>query len=122
MKIGIVGSRSFSDYELLCESINSFLTSNQVSVEAVVSGGARGADLLAERFARDNGLKIIVHRALWNTFGKSAGIIRNEAIVKDSDIIFAFWDGKSSGTKNTIERVKKSGKRVFIVAFNTESV
>ncbi len=42
--------------------------------------------------------------AEWDKYGKSAGYIRNRLIVQESDMIVAFWDGKSKGTKHSIDQ------------------
>ena len=69
-------------------------------IEAVVWGGARGADSLAERYAQERGLKMIVFPAQWKKYGRRAGFIRNVNIIRECDVCFAFWDGESHGTKH----------------------
>lgn len=115
MKLAIVGSRSFMDYELLISKIKLF--TRGINITEIVSGGAKGADSLAERFAKDQNIKTKIFPADWNNFGKSAGMIRNKDIVKYSDIIIAFWDGKSTGTKNSIDLCLKLKKKISIVYF-----
>ncbi len=45
MKIAIVGSRTFNDYEKMCSFIDEHLDDYEFdSIEAVVSGGAKGAE------------------------------------------------------------------------------
>jgi hypothetical protein len=113
MKIAIIGSRTFSDYELLSTTIKNYLSEHQLNVQSVISGGATGADSLAEKFALENNLKMIVHKPDWKRFGKKAGLVRNTIIIENSDLVFAFWDGKSSGTKDAITKAKKTGKNVI---------
>jgi hypothetical protein len=114
--IAIVGSRSFTNYEVFKEKLNnlpiSFINCT------VVSGGAKGADSLARKFAIEN--KLIMKEFLpnWNLHGREAGFIRNVDIIKNSDIVIAFWDGKSAGTKHSIELSKKFNKKLFIIYFN----
>jgi predicted Rossmann fold nucleotide-binding protein DprA/Smf involved in DNA uptake len=112
MKIAIVGTRSFDDYE----AVKTFMSivSAGVVVEAIVSGGAEGADTLGECYAHDNGIPMVVFKPEWDLYGKSAGMMRNRTIVQNSDLIVAFWDGYSAGTQNTINLAKKSGKPVYI--------
>lgn len=105
ISLGIVGSREFDDYGLLIESIFDVLALQEI--RQVVSGGAKGADSLAERFAKDFNIPLVVHKANWNKYGKAAGMIRNKTIVEDSDFVIAFWNGKSRGTKNSIELANK---------------
>lgn len=111
MKVGIVGSRSFIDYALLKEHVN------PDKVTAIVSGGAIGADTLAEQFAAEFGLEMIVFKPDYKKHGKAAPFIRNTQIVEESDIVFAFWDGQSTGTLDSINKAKRLKKPVKIVLF-----
>ncbi len=118
MKIAIVGSRSFNDYEKMCTFIDEHLDNYEFgSIEAVVSGGAKGADTLAEQFARDNGFEMIVFPAEWKKFGPRAGFIRNVDIIRECDICFAFWDGQSHGTKHDLELCEEMSKPCYVYYF-----
>lgn len=117
MKIAIVGSRSFNDYALMKEVIDNYKEKSAVVFSAVVSGGARGADSLGERYAEENGLEKIIFKADWNKYGKRAGFIRNVDIIKNCDICFAFWDGESHGTKHDIDLCKEYGKDCVVTIF-----
>ena len=80
MNICIAGSRDFNDYELLESSITEWAKNNpQIKQEdvTIISGGARGADKLGERFAKEYDLKLQIYPADWNQYGKSAGYKRN---------------------------------------------
>ena len=83
----------------------------------LISGGARGADRLAERFADEHNLKKIIHKPDWNKCGRAAGFMRNAKIIADSDVLVAFWDGKSRGTKDSIEKARKKNITVITVKF-----
>ena len=113
MKIGIIGGRDFNNFEVLERKCLKFLPDC-----TVVSGGAKGADTLAERFADRHLLEKIIHKAEWNKYGKQAGFIRNKSIVQDADIIIAFWDGKSKGTKNSIDMAKKINKPCYVYDYD----
>ena len=115
MKVGIVGSRSFNDYELLKNWIDKICSATEI-----VSGGAYGADKLAEKFAEEHSIPIKIYKPDWNKYGKSAGMIRNGKIVEASDIIVAFWDLQSAGTKDSINKAIKSKKQCIIVPFMAE--
>lgn len=117
MNIAIIGSRNFTDFELLSSTILNYLFENKLTVTSVVSGGAKGADSLAEKFALENYLKMTVFKPDWKQFGKRAGFIRNTLIIENCDIVFAFWDGKSNGTKDSIDKAEKLGKKVIIILF-----
>lgn len=116
MKLGIVGSRNFTDYEkFLVDITNEFLL---IDITEVISGGARGTDSLAKKFAEDNNKKYIEYPAKWDIYGKRAGFIRNQHIINASDIIIAFWDGISPGTKMTINLTQKAEKPLIIKRVN----
>ena len=111
MVIGVVGGRDFNNYQLLSEVLGAY------PVSKIVSGGARGADSLGEKYARENNIEVDVYRPDWDKYGKSAGFLRNTTIVENSEIIIAFWDGKSHGTKDTINKCKKNGKEVIVISY-----
>lgn len=119
MNIAIIGSRNFTDYELMSSTILSYLAKNELKKVAIVSGGAKGADTLAEKFAFENHLEITVFKPDWKKFGKRAGFLRNTIIIENADIVFAFWDGISNGTKDSIDKSEKLKKEVIITVFNS---
>ena len=53
MKLAIVGSREFGNYDLVCAEIEK-LKKNGQKIELIVSGGAKGADTLAKKYAALN--------------------------------------------------------------------
>ncbi len=112
MVLGIVGSRTFKDYEKLKDFILKNIDIN--SVGRIVSGGAKGADTLAIDFAKEYYIRWKIHEALWDDFGRKAGYIRNGLIVRDSDLIIAFWDGLSNGTFDTISQAHNLKKKVLV--------
>jgi hypothetical protein len=114
MKLAIVGSRTFNDYTKLRFFADYFIESHD---DCIISGGAKGADTLGEKYAEDNYIKTQIFPANWDKYGKSAGFIRNQYIVDACDIVLAFWDGKSHGTANTIEKARKAKKPTFIIYF-----
>ena len=112
MKLAIIGSRTFNNYELMKTEVFPF-----INCDIILSGGAKGADNLAEKFAHQNNKKIVILKPQWHKFGKSAGLIRNIEIVKQSDLIIAFWNGQSKGTKHSIDTAKKMKKRIITILY-----
>lgn len=110
MKIAIVGTRNFSRLDLVKTQLSIIYTKFGTDNITIVSGGARGPDKEAEEIAKTFGFKIEVYKADWDKHGKSAGFLRNTTIVENSDIIIAFWDGKSNGTRDTINKTIDAGK------------
>lgn len=114
MKLGIIGSRTFTDYDLFL-SVVSRLVEGWSRIDEIVSGGANGADSLASRYAGYFGIKMTVIKPDWKTHGRAAGFLRNTQIVEQSDMIVAFWDGKSAGTKDSIDKAKVLKRPTLIV-------
>lgn len=115
MNIIIAGGRDFNDYELLKLNCDSML--RKLTDITIVSGAAKGADSLGERYANEKGYKLIRKPADWDTHGKSAGYRRNEEMAEISQGLIAFWDGKSKGTGHMINIAKDKGLQIKIVRY-----
>ena len=115
MNISIIGSRSFNDYALLKETIDKEFENKEISL--IVSGGAKGADSLGEKYAINNGIAVKIFLPDWKKYGRGAGFVRNKTIVENSDVVVAFWNGVSKGTKNSIDVAKKLNKKLIIKNF-----
>lgn len=109
MKVGIVGSRSITDFEKIKEILDKTLEKNDI----IVSGGAQGVDSLAEMYARLNNMQCEVYKPEWDKYGNAAGFIRNSKIVEESDYIIAFWDGLSKGTMDTMMKAENNNKQII---------
>lgn len=112
-KLAIVGSRTFNNYDLLSETVLDHIDIQAIS--HIISGGAKGADSLAEQFASNWDIPTIIFKPDWNKYGRGAGMIRNKQIISESDIVIAFWDGVSKGTKNSIDTAVKLNKNLIVV-------
>lgn len=115
MRLAVVGSRSFRDYTDL-EKTLSFIH-KKVPITRIISGGAKGADSLAEQWARENSVDTQVFIPDWETYGKRAGFLRNKQIVDYSEAVVVFWDGKSKGSQHSMKLAKEQGKSVLIRRF-----
>jgi len=116
-KVIIAGGRDFNDYELLKNKCDYYLSNVDKSNIVIISGMARGADSLGERYAQERGLKLEGYPANWKLYGKSAGFKRNQVLVKNASAAICFWDGKSKGTKHTIDLCKEKGIPIKIVRY-----
>ena len=114
MKIGIVGSRSFRNYLQFRVDLEILFNSNFDPIERIITGGSSGTDSLAMKFALRFDIDLTIFWPGWDKYGKAAGLKRNSLIVRDSDCLIAFWDGKSKGTLDTIHKANKAGKDVFL--------
>lgn len=112
VKIAVIGSREFNEYSTLREILIN-LSSHYEKV-TIISGGAKGADYLAEKYAKEFNLETKILPADWEKHGKAAGFIRNKEIWDNSDIGVAFWDGKSKGTSHSFDIAKKQNKDLFV--------
>lgn len=106
MKVAIIGSRNLTNVE-----ISKYIPEN---VTEIISGGARGIDTLAEEWADKNGIPKMIIKPEYERFKRGAPLKRNEKIVELADVIIALWDGKSRGTKFTIDYAKRLKKEVNI--------
>jgi hypothetical protein len=133
-RIIIAGSRDFNDYtKLNDESLKAIyrtfgkIDKNNVTI---VSGHAKGADSLGERFAKEYSLNLQIFPADWDKHGRSAGFIRNKEMAtfakgentESSDetirgMLIAFWDGESKGTKAMIELAKNKKMPVVVIKY-----
>ena len=121
MNLAIVGSRSLNDYEFFRIKLKELFPDLSV-ITKIISGGAKGADKFAERFARENNIETEVIIPNWDKLGKKAGIIRNTEIVHKCDTLIAFWDEKSTGTADSIQKAKVFSKNVEIILFHTKII
>ncbi len=109
----IAGSREFKDYDLLKEVCDRVLE-NKVKDGykiIIVSGNAKGADSLGERYAQEKGYEVKLYPAQWEKYGKKAGMVRNEKMADIGNALIAFFSddpkAESRGTKNMVEIARK---------------
>jgi hypothetical protein len=115
MKVVIAGGRTFDNYDLLKTKCNEILKDyNDIEI---VSGTAKGADRLGEMYSKEMGFGLKLFPADWGKYGKSAGMRRNEQMADYSDMLIAFWDGSSKGTKHMIDYSNKKKLNVFVVRY-----
>ena len=110
MKLLIIGSRCIESFDL----------SDYVpeSTELIISGGARGVDSVAEKYADDHNISKLILRPKYQKYGKAAPLKRNEQMVDLADEILVIWDGVSKGTKYTIHYAIKHNKTINIITLN----
>ena len=106
MKVAVIGSRGLSVTDL-----GRYLPENTTEI---VSGGAKGVDTSARVYALAHGIKLTEFLPEYTRFGRSAPLKRNITIIEYSDIVLAFWDGKSRGTKFVIDNCRKLGVEVRV--------
>ncbi len=118
--LGIVGGRSFvpeDAYKKVMEHLKEWemcvLPKGQKVIE-IVSGGGRGIDQIAVRYARERDLPLTEHCAQWRKEGKAAGPNRNTLIAADCDYLVAFPSKRSIGTWDTVNKAREAGRCVSV--------
>lgn len=117
----IVGSRSMTIYSFIENYLNNLVRERLQGYDiVVVSGGAKGVDTMAERWADNNGYKKVIMPADWENEGKNAGFRRNVRMhqfiaEKDNKLVVAFWDGISTGTAHNFELCRKYDNELLLI-------
>lgn len=122
MKLAIIGSRSFNNYDLFYKTLLRFFTDEDGWLfKEVISGGAEGADTLAKEQFENNPcvkyteLKPDFIKYPLNLHGFRAYAERDKQIAATCDIMLAFWDGISPGTKLSLEFAQEFKKPTIII-------
>lgn len=115
MNIAVIGSREFNDYHLLETTVDAFLKERACEEITIVSGGARGADSLAEQYARNRRLPLIIKRADWSSYGKKAGYLRNVEMANIADVCIGFIVNFSPGASMMINLCKERNIETIVI-------
>ena len=110
-KVAIVGSRRFKDYAFMKEILDPQL--NKISL--IISGGAIGADTLAQRYAKENGIPIQIYYPIYKKYGKKAPLVRNVIIANLCEKMVAFAYPDSRGTRHVVKKAKDLDKDVVVI-------
>jgi len=122
LNIIIAGSRDFTDEKYLRSMVNEWARGcgmrNYPEDMTVICGDARGADKLGAEWAEFHGIAVKHMPAKWRLpngmTDRGAGHKRNAEMAAIGDILFAFWDGKSKGTKGMIDVALRKGLEVHV--------
>lgn len=108
--MAIVGSRHFSEPDHVSDYVNALPPGS-----SIVTGSASGVDAAATKAARAKGMPLQVIPASFDELADaSKSAARNQRLIDACDVLVAFWDGASKGTRNTVERALDSGKEVHV--------
>lgn len=118
----VCGSRGINDKDWIFSQIESYWYEHLAcySNPIMIEGAARGVDLIAKAYAVENNWEVEEYPAEWDKYGRGAGYIRNDIMVKAADEVLILWDGESRGTKNDIDLCKKYNKPHKIVLYKEE--
>lgn len=111
MKVLVCGGRDYADRNNIFDTLDSL--HEDTAITTIIHGGARGADSLADAWARSRGIKTHVFFPDWDKYGNAAGPIRNQQMLKEGnpDYVVAFPGGK--GTEHMISIAQSAGLRIY---------
>jgi len=108
--VAIVGSRHFADPDRVSDYVKGLPPGS-----SIITGSASGVDAAATRAARTRGLPVQVMAASFDELADaSRSAARNQRLVDACDVLVAFWDGASKGTRSTVQRALDAGKEVHV--------
>jgi predicted Rossmann fold nucleotide-binding protein DprA/Smf involved in DNA uptake len=109
-RLGIVGSRHFPDLDRVAAYVRGLPAG-----ASLVTGSASGVDAMVARVARERGLPVrVIGASFEEAADAGAAATRNQRFVDLCDVLVAFWDGSSSGTRRTVERALDAGREVHV--------
>ncbi len=106
MKVAVIGSRSLS-----VPSLGIYLPEDTTEI---ISGGAKGVDTSAREYAAAHNIKLTEFLPNYEKYGKTAPLKRNITIIENADLVIAFWDGTSRGTKFVIDNCRKRKIKIYM--------
>jgi len=109
MRVLIAGGRKFNDVAFLSKYLEKYVG----AVSLVISGTAKGADRLGEKWAKSNGVPVERYPAQWSRYGAAAGPIRNQKMLDKGkpDLVVVFKGG--TGSAHMAKIARKSGVKVL---------
>lgn len=107
MNVAVIGSRG-----LRVNDLGRYLPEGTTRI---ISGGARGVDASAREYALAHNIPLTEYLPEYGKYGRSAPLKRNITIIENADMVLAFWDGESRGTKFVIDNCRKMGVPVRVL-------
>ncbi len=115
----VCGSRSIEDHDFVWKCIEE--TYKTYKFDTIIEGGADGVDSLAGLFTIYHRFNHMTIYPQWNKHGNKAGFMRNSDLVEICNKGIAMWDGKSTGTKDSITKLKKVGKLLKVFKYENKT-
>lgn len=101
MRVAVVGSRALS-----VDILEDYLPADTTEI---ISGGALGVDHSARAWALAHQVPITEFLPDYARFSRGAPLVRNITIIQNADLVLAFWDGRSHGTRFVIRKCRELG-------------
>ena len=118
IRLIIAGGRDFNDFDLMIDSLGTFLPDVDLTQLVLLCGEARGADIMGKNIMLQfPDVTIESYPADWNTYPRAAGMIRNTQMAENATHLLAFWDGKSSGTRHMITTAQRMNLITQIIKY-----
>lgn len=108
----ISGSRGITDGDWVVDLLEELFQRDAPAETRIIVGDAKGVDAIIAAF-----YDCEVFKADWDRYGSAAGPLRNEEMVEQADVVVAFWDGKSRGTRDAIIRAISMGKELHVYVY-----
>jgi hypothetical protein len=107
MRILVTGGRNYDDQAMLFGALD--MQSEKSGIDAIIQGGATGADELARMWCVTRRCRYDNYPADWKAHGKAAGPIRNQQMIDEGQptMVFAFPGGR--GTADMVRRAREAG-------------
>jgi len=116
LKVAVVGSTEFTNYELMKQALD------KINPAMIISGGARGADTLGQRYAKEHGIVMVIYYPEYDRLpGHYAPLARNIQIANAADVCVAFPIGASRGTRHCISKFEYYKKHVYVLECDESS-
>lgn len=112
MRVLVCGGRDFTNAAFVYRSLDRL--HDETPITEMIQGGAKGADYLANEWAKTKPIKRYVCKADWEKHGRAAGPMRNARMLEwKPDVVVAFPGGR--GTANMVSQARAAGVRVIEV-------
>ena len=96
--VAVSGSRHVFDIDFIYSTMDLYDLTNCV----IHVGDAKGVDECIRKYCKSREIPHKVFYADWHKYGKSAGPIRNEAMIHNASLLIAFPAQDSKGTVHAI--------------------